>query len=157
MSRKWSNWILLSSKSLASLDNRIPAIYRIRLVHQSNEKAVVINRFLNKDSNGIIYIGKTTNLKRRLKFFVNAYQNTYNDNHSGGNLLHYLISNKIIENFRKKYFLQFSYIHIKSKKDIDNILTKEERKKLIEYFKKFGELPVLNSETPFRKDKKSYN
>lgn len=157
MSKEWSNWFLLSEDNLEKVGN-IPGIYRIKLVYKNNGKDKPIPRFLKEDKQGIIYIGETMKgLKRRLGFFKKAYLDDKYHPHSGGNLLHFIIK-KIIVDFEDKYELHFSYISFNKNTEsskLEEDLRKEEKKKLEEYFMEFGELPILNSETPFRKDQKN--
>jgi excinuclease UvrABC nuclease subunit len=56
-------------------------IYRI--IWGRSGKAVPIQRMLKKDANGILYIGRSKNLRSRLNQFYNvAFANS--NNHSGG-------------------------------------------------------------------------
>ncbi|MGE4357980.1 MAG: hypothetical protein AB7E08_05465, partial [Candidatus Omnitrophota bacterium] len=50
-------------------------VYKIRLFDKKMNKPVVIPRFQNQDSDGILMIGHTSNIRNRIQTFRRAYQN----------------------------------------------------------------------------------
>ncbi len=82
MSISWSDWKDINH----SANCNQPAIYRIRLAKEG--KPVQICRFLGTDKDGILCIGKTTNMDSRRKQFIKALIGTFG--HSEGNLLQIL-------------------------------------------------------------------
>ncbi|MEO0090556.1 MAG: hypothetical protein ABIK40_03710 [candidate division WOR-3 bacterium] len=142
---KWSQWKDLE-KEPCSYEKS--AIYKIRLSNHKG-KPIAIPRFLKKDKNGILMIGRTKNLKRRLNNFRRAVEKNISP-HSEGKKFHLIKSTR---NFKTQYGsnwrLEYSF-----KRLCKNQIKKEEEKTLKNYFKEYGELPVLNSILPKRKIQK---
>jgi len=112
-----------------------PGIYHIYCFNRNHP--IKIGRLLKADEKGILSIGSTKNLKRRLKQFV--YGSIKHSGHSSGNRYGYLnLANK-----RKlgSYELKFSF-EIKKKCEF------RESELLRGYMEKFGELPPLNNREP---------
>ncbi|OLS23919.1 MAG: hypothetical protein HeimC3_22620 [Candidatus Heimdallarchaeota archaeon LC_3] len=61
INNEWSDWGPINS----DINNKFSAVYEIRLKY-SNQG---IQRWLKEDSEGILCIGKTKNLKKRIKQF----------------------------------------------------------------------------------------
>jgi hypothetical protein len=127
-----------------------PAVYKIRL-KDNGGSVVSINRFLEKDEEGIPCIGETKNMEMRRKKFVRGIQ--YGTAHSEARLI-YLIKTHC-RMFKEKYArAQYEYCFEES-------ITKEEAKmkevKLAkDYVKLYGEVPPFNSAIPKRFDKESW-
>ena len=112
------------------------AIYKIVL------KGSPIERLLEKDTDGILVIGKTKNLKNRLKQFNNALGK--GKGHSEGNTL-FLIK----EQFDRKFKNPSLWYWYKEVRECD--LDKEEAEEIKQYMNVFGEVPSLNSNIPQKK------
>ncbi|MEO0096828.1 MAG: hypothetical protein ABIK78_01900 [candidate division WOR-3 bacterium] len=142
---KWSQWKYIE-KEPCSYEKS--AIYKIRLANCKG-KPITIPRFLKKDKNGILMIGKTENLRRRLNNFRRAVEKNISP-HSEGKMFHLIKSTK---NFKKhyesNYRLQYSFKKLNKTK-----IDEKEREALNDYLEKYGELPVLNSILPKRKIQK---
>ena len=79
----WSNW-----ENIENLpDYEGKGVYRIRLVDNKG-KSISIQRFLGEDKDGIIVIGKTKNIKTRLKQFYKVVIETKKYPHSEGLTIH---------------------------------------------------------------------
>lgn len=117
------------------------AIYKFRLLAKDN-KPLKIRRMLADDNSGILCIGKTTNMERRLKQFRSGVYNC--KGHSEGNLF-YLV---------KKYCKNFDYkpelIQYRFKAYAGADLELKEEKCIKRYIKSFGEVPPFNSAIPNR-------
>jgi len=140
----WYPSYLLNSKDYSDIPNK-PGIYII-----SNRK--IIGRVGGDDRKGIVYIGKSTNLRRRVKNFWDGY-------HSAGGYLyeHPIIAEKIMK------------MKIINEKDVDKGIGKlkiryatitdseklemAERAVMFAYIRRFGEAPPLNLNMPKRWDK----
>jgi hypothetical protein len=137
----WSNWKNIEIKS----NYYGCAVYQTRLVDGSG-KVISIDRFLRNDKDGIISIGKTKNMEERRRDFLRGINK--GSSHSSANLF-YLMKNNC-HNFKKKY--RNFQIQYRFKVVSDKNLEKEEEKLIKDYFKKFGELPLLNSSIPNKYD-----
>lgn len=90
-------------------------------------------RFGGKDKDGILYIGKSNNLKRRISNLRRGIINRNNEYHS--------VSKNYIKIFYKDKLNDLKVGYIVSDK---NNYTKLESEFLELYFKKYKDLPVLN-------------
>jgi hypothetical protein len=114
-----------------------PGVYIIYAYNKKN-KSIKINRFVECDEKGILYIGRTLkqNLSIRLKnFLLSSIKEKKTNNHSGGNKYNenYIIKRKLGEHILK---FQITYIGPDSKN--------KEATALKNYRNKFGEYPPLN-------------
>ena len=112
------------------------AIYKIRLKNQP------IERFLGKDKDGILAIGKTKKLKKRIKHFNKALE--IGKRHSAGRTL---FLNQ--EQFNRKFKYPSLWYSFRPVRECD--LSNEEAREIKQYMKVFGELPPLNSAIPQKK------
>jgi len=108
-----------------------------------NGKPIEIRRFLGIDRNGILCIGKTTQLASRRKQFIRGLGGIFG--HSEGNLLHILETISPIEVKFPDREYEYSYAVVAIG---DEDITEEEEIKA--YVKEFGEVPPLNSAIPNR-------
>ncbi len=99
-------------------------------------KGHVSNRYTKKDTTGLIYIGVSSNIQRRLINLKNGIKNHNSKTHS--------INKKIKFYFKEntdlsKYYIRYRYLdsHIDSKKTEKELIKK--------YFKMYLDLPILNS------------
>lgn len=122
--------------------HRGPAVYKVRLVDNDGKKQTprTICRFLVQDKEGIMFIGRTGDMEIRRQQMLLAIGNRHR--HSEMNHVYYINLYSTI-NFNAKQF-QYCYSQCLS---VDE--SKEKKEKLIKsYFKKFGEVPPLNSAIP---------
>ena len=130
---RWSKWKKFTEDNLKG-NPKEPGIYRIRI------QGIKISRFLGEDKNGILAIGKSNNIWRRLKSFFRSANGK--KGHSEGRTLYLILKNKKsgldIEN------LEYSYCLTKS----DEQAIEYEELEIKKYFNKFGEVPPLNSIIP---------
>ncbi len=140
---KWSNWIDILSVKGTKEPYRWAGVYKIRLV-DSGEHPVGIARFLDKDRDGIVAIGESVEVARRLGEFYRRYEG-HSSSHPGAERL-FLIRNRT--KFGKGVYndckIQFSARKLSNKAEAQE----EEARLLASYFKKCGELPPLNSIMP---------
>ncbi|MBA4383442.1 MAG: hypothetical protein C0410_01775 [Anaerolinea sp.] len=134
---EWLTWIKINESSNYSKC----AIYRIRIC--SKGKPEIIQRFLGKDGDGLLCIGKTTDMERRRKQFVRGLTGVFG--HSEANLLHILETVSPLGVMFKEREYEYSYARI-AKGDED----KAEEAEIKAYVKRFGEVPPLNSAIPDR-------
>ena len=112
-----------------------PGVYKIFLF--KNEKPITIQRFLENDDSGLVYIGAAgkTNLAYRLTCFMNSKRpDRKQNNHSGGKKIKV---NKRLSEFASELIFYYEVIKTKDAKE-------KERDMLKNYFMKFGEVPPLN-------------
>jgi len=140
---KWSNW-----KEIRRIDDvavlfKCPGVYRIRLTDQQ-EKAMKISRFLGVDKEGLLAIGESKNVSRRIRQFYRAYSGQ-SFAHSVAERLFVLLFKRVnSESMLKNSRLEFSCMKLKDKAEAQI----HEERSLKTYFKEFGELPPLNSSLP---------
>ena len=125
---------LLNREKIADLPEN-PGVYRIYAY--SNEEPIEINRFANKDKQGLLYIGRTKNLKARLNnFLLSSDTNKRTHNHSGA--LKYR-NNHIIREALKNHTICFEYFELD-----EDVIKNKETELLNQYSSLFGEYPPLN-------------
>jgi hypothetical protein len=109
-------------------------VYHIRCF--KNNKVININRVLGIDNDGILYIGKSDNLRERLRMLqrvlnpklkatAHTFGTKYNDN----------------KNLKIAFPLKTLFVSIEVAEEPKNL----ESKLLDKYFIKFGEVPPFNS------------
>ena len=139
MTNKWTDWLNINDKC----NYQGPAVYKVRLTN-ANGKACTLARLLTADKEGIMCIGHTSNMKQRRAQFVSAINRA--SGHSEMNLVYYLRDHTNFSNRFKDANFQYSFCKCYG---VAEIKSKEEQ--LIKaYFKKFGEVPPLNSAIPNR-------
>ena len=137
----WSDW----QKLVQPASYNGPAVYRIRLCDSG--VTVSIKRFLGSDDDGLLCIGKASNLERRRKQFISGTTN--GGGHSEANLLHILEKvTSLSANYPNREY-EYSYVKVNNPGEEDLL----EEKHIKAYVKRFGEVPPLNSAIPNRYDK----
>jgi hypothetical protein len=111
-------------------------LYQIRMVSPSN-KPFRIPRLVGVDDGGIIYIGKSVELRTRIGNF-------YSGKHSGGGMYNLVRLKLGRHRPYKNYLLQYRYMKISDEK----VMEDTERNVLRRYFRKYCELPPFNSTVP---------
>ncbi len=134
----WSEWKDIEKKS----DYKECGIYKIRL-SDLNKKPIEIHRFLNNDREGILLIGRTTNIDRRIGYFYGAMKGKRYA-HLEGKRLHRIIIDTCFPKKFKVCKIQYSFKQLQTED-----MTKIEEKQLMNlYFCKYGEVPPLNNNLP---------
>lgn len=117
-----------------------PGIYKI-IACDEYSKRLNINRFLGSDIEGIIYIGKSNNLRKRLKKIRSGILNT--DKLNTGH-----IATRRIKNYSNiQYFFRNHQIFVEVEYCTNDDEAKTIEKKYLEdYTNIFGERPPLNKQ-----------
>jgi hypothetical protein len=136
----WSKWKDIEQKA----DYKGCGVYKIRLA-DSNKKPIEIHRFLGHDNEGILQIGRSTNIERRIGYFHGAMKGK-NYAHAEGERLNYIIENTCFLERYKDCNVQYSFKKLENEREVKA----EEKHLLIIYFKIFGEVPPLNNNLPGR-------
>jgi hypothetical protein len=109
-------------------------VYKIQCIQ--NKKPIKINRVLGIDDQGILYIGKSVNLRERLRILKRSLnQKTKVTGHTFGKKY---FENKKLEKIFPLNSLYVSFITTSEPKTRETEL-------LNKYFAKFGEVPPFNS------------
>ena len=137
MKVKWTSW----QKFGTPAGTNGPGVYKIRLLARG--KPQTIPRFLGQDPSGLLSIGVSGNLERRLRDFLRGLDK--GRGHSEANLLNLLRTHASLERKVGPYSFQYSYKSYNHKKALalESMLIKQ-------YVKRFGEVPPLNSAIPDR-------
>ena len=140
---KWSNWKEIWRIDDIAASFKCPGVYEIRLVdRQAN--ATRIPRFLGVDKEGLLAIGESKNVSRRIRQFYRAYSGQ-SSAHSLAERLFVLLFKRInSSSMLKNSRLEFSCMKLRDKAEAQI----HEERLLKMYFKEFGELPPLNSSLP---------
>lgn len=146
MNMNWSSWKNIDESS----GHYSHAVYEVRLVNTQGT-SVAINRFLDKDEEGLLSIGMTTNMERRRKQFISGEDRC--QGHSEGNLLFFL---KEYSRFKTKHIMP-KYQYRFQKVNSEDEAKRKERKLIKDYVKQYGEVPPLNSAIPGRYDEMSWD
>lgn len=110
-------------------------LYQIRMV-DNRGSPLTIPRIKGKDANGILYMGKSVNLRPRIEAF-------YRGGHSGGGYYYRMYLRLVRYRPFRNHSLQFRTMSIQK----SNLLDRE-RGMLQGYLRKFCELPPYNSTVP---------
>lgn len=135
MEAKWSKWLRFEVKELSTIPEK-EAIYQFRCVDEKGTP-LMISRLKGKDSNGIIYIGSSENLKNRIKGFSKTVEKKDRSRHAAAWTYCSFNYSSIFPARR----LQFRY-------KVTPNTTTSEFDLLLGYRKKFMDLPPLNSNRP---------
>jgi hypothetical protein len=143
----WSKWRDISSINNFTKElSKVPGVYKIRL-SDSAGRSHPIGRLLGIDKKGVLAIGESANLARRIKEFYKAYIGDKFMRHSVGDRL-FLVWVCQYSHFKTTYQnnskVQFIVMKLNNKTEAET----EEERLLKEYFKTYGELPPLNSLLP---------
>jgi hypothetical protein len=117
-----------------------PGVYQVKLVKK--ERLVKIGRLSGTDCEGILSIGSTDNLRRRLTEFLRASEGKRG--HSEGTKWWLA---KVFNPKLREPRLVFKYKTEKSEK----IARNREKKEIQRYLRKYGEPPPLNGAIPRRR------
>lgn len=106
---RWNEWIDLEKNA----SYKGCGVYKIRLTH-SKDYPIEISRFLDKDKDGIIQIGNSKDIEKRIKCFRSAMEGK-GCAHAGGQRLNLI---KKYTNFIVRYNdckIQYSFKKLRSK------------------------------------------
>jgi hypothetical protein len=131
-------WKMLSEPT----GHHAAAAYAVRLLNQGS--VVSIPRFLGVDAEGLLTIGKTTDLEERRRRFVRG--SSKGRGHSSGNTLFFLNFVGVFQKFFREPSYQIAFKPVATDLDarrLESDLTKN-------YMIRFGEGPPLGSVIPDR-------
>jgi len=135
---RWNEWIDIEKNA----SYKSYGIYKIRLADLEGYP-IEIPRFLVKDKDGILQIGRSKDIERRIKRFRGAMEGK-GYAHAEGKRLNLI---KKYTNFKGRYNnckIQYSF-----KKFQNEIEARKEEERLLKYyFKSHGEVPPLNNNLP---------
>jgi hypothetical protein len=140
MPETWLGWTTFHEADDLKLLGWVLGVYANRLLGANNKNPEEIGRLLRVDKAGILQIGVSKQLGKRLLAFFNSYLNGAHS-HSEGERLCLL-----------RLYTQFEHVYVESSLQyntkwtpyIEQVRVEEERL-LKSYFKRFGELPPLNN------------
>lgn len=134
---KWQDWKGVREEC----QHKAYAIYEFRIIDQEG-RVVSIPRFAREDQEGILCIGKASNMARRLKQFRTGVEKC--NGHSEAKLIH--LVNKHCDNFS----IDLSKVQYRYCKCSESELDQIEEEHIKAYVKKYGEVPPFNSSIPKR-------
>ena len=134
----WSRW----SDLTARCPQNGPAVYEIRVC--ASGIPLRVGRFLRTDMRGILCIGMTTNVRRRIRDFIKGLSRGLG--HSEANLLHRLEQATALGRLIWRRSYEYRFIAVDSKTEACRL----EERLIKRYVKRFGEVPPLNSVIPNR-------
>ena len=135
---KWSKWEEVENNTRCDRCG----VYKIRLTN-SKESPIDIPRFLDKDEDGILEIGNSEDIQRRIKYFRGAAKGKKYP-HTAGRRLSSIKKHTSFVKLYNGYKIQYSFKKLQNK----NKAMREEERLLKLYFRKFGEVPPLNNNLP---------
>jgi len=121
------------------------AVYKIRLA-DSNGSPIKIPRFLDKDEDGILVIGQSENIERRIGYFRGAMEGKEYA-HAEGQRMHLIKNFPSFMESHSDCKIQYSFKNLPSKSEAE----REEERLLKCYFKRYGEVPPVNNNLPGEK------
>ena len=125
---------------------KVCAVYRIRLVKTKN-KPISVSRFLGSDKEGVLCIGRASNMQNRRTQFVSGSKG-----HSEGRLLCFLRKYSGLQRKYPRVPLEYQYVTTGSVRE-----SKRQEEELIKkYVREYGEVPPLNSTIPGRERSDSW-
>ncbi len=135
MEKLWTDWKKFLIEELSEIPVK-EGVYQLRCVDKAG-LPIKVSRLTGDDSEGIIYIGSSTNLKIRIKGFWKTIQNRDISRHAAG----WTFCSFGYDSIFRPDMLQFRYKVTKS-------ITTSEFDLMIDYRKRFMDLPPLNSNRP---------
>jgi hypothetical protein len=136
MSSYWKNLQNLASNKFPGIENK-PGIYFIRW--KKDESPVIINRLGGSDSNGLLYIGESKDLRERFQRIWRGIKKVHKTNETPNTLSKRIFFCKLHEEINSdEYEIAWQYLSIKIEAQV------QEAAALKLYTEKFRELPPLN-------------
>ncbi|PKV51337.1 hypothetical protein ATE84_3412 [Aquimarina sp. MAR_2010_214] len=127
----YDNWADIEDQNI---DSSISGIYFLQ--RYNNDEIIPISRLIGKDNQGILYIGKSENLTRRLGTLINLINGTSTTGKHSMGLRYQEI--EVFQKHLKPENIKLRIIFCDNPRDIESSM-------LLEYLYKFGELPPLNN------------
>jgi hypothetical protein len=141
MTEEWRGWDHVGYIDDLKFMYHWPGVYSVRLIDAPSEAPIPIGRFLRADETGTILIGVSDDLGDRLSKFYHSYLEDART-HSEGRRFHLV---RMLCKFEEEMYPNASMqFRVKRIPDVEQAKYEEERL-LKSYFKRFGELPPLNS------------
>ncbi len=143
---KWSKW--LDIDRFAEIPS-LPGVYGIRLIALPDNSPVPIPRFLHTDKEGVLAIGESKYLRRRIRQFYRVIEERKGFlRHSAGDrlFLNLVFGHASSQAFFNDRGFQVSFSTVQDKVGAQRL----EELILKVYFVQFGELPPLNNSMPDR-------
>jgi len=134
----WNEWLDLEKNA----SYKSCGVYKIRLT-DLKDCSIEISRFLDNDKDGILQIGSSKDIEKRIKYFRGAMEGKRRA-HAEGKRFNLI---KKYTNFIRRYDnckIQYSFMRLGNEIEA----WKEEERLLMCYFKKHGEVPPLNNNLP---------
>jgi hypothetical protein len=132
MGINWSDWKKFNKNELAILPEK-EGVYEFRCV-DNNGFPKIISRLLDRDPEGIIYIGKSENLWSR----INAFWKTIIKRDRSRHAAAWTYCSYGYESLFPPNSLQFRFLEFENPEDLEFDL-------LLQYFRKYRDLPPLNT------------
>lgn len=129
---EWTEWESFKEGKIREIPERA-GIYQFRCLDEEG-KPILISRLRKKDALGIIYIGQTENLQRRINNFWKTITRRERSLHAAG----WTYISCCYDELFPPENLQFRYKVTKNSIDEEFML-------LLSYLKEFRDLPPLNS------------
>ncbi len=132
--------------SILSNLSESPGVYKLILYH-SNGQVAPIPRFSCTDLEGVLYIGKTKNMKQRLRDMCDAFHNE-NSRHKHGSMEKFFRSRATQQTWGTDPTFRIKYLPMVGSEDQDWLEAKaivKERCEIRQYWQRFGEVPPLNA------------
>ena len=133
MGYRWQGPILLSAQPWPGVDST-PGVYRVRIFN-TDGKPSPIRRALGVDTDGILDIGESNNLRKRLREFWGCARGKYYPHSAGIEYRKW----KLDQHWPLEQ-LHFDFIHVREKADAEKL----ELRMIDNYRKQFYDRPPLN-------------
>ncbi|MBL7210124.1 MAG: hypothetical protein ISS52_08500 [Dehalococcoidia bacterium] len=140
---EWSDWLDIAlCKEMGRL-YRWCGVYRVRLADVEGSP-IEIPRLLATDRDGILAIGESVKIARRIREFHNGFEGRRPEHPAAEKLFLARCFTDFEKRIYKNHRIQFAARKLNDKSEAQ----KEEARLLKSYFEKCGELPPLNSCMP---------
>ena len=135
---RWNEWVDIEENA----SYKSNGVYKIRLADLKG-CTIEIPRFLDNDKDGILQIGRSKDIKRRIRSFRGAMEGKEYANVEGKRLNLVKKYTNFIGRY-KNFKIQYSFEKLQ-----DEIEVRKEEERLLKcYFKRHGEVPPLNNNLP---------
>ncbi len=136
MSLGWKNLQRLASNKFPGIESK-PGVYFIRWTR--NENPVILNRLGGSDSNGLLYIGESKDLRRRFQRIWRGIKKVHKTTKTTNTLSRRIVFCKLHEEINSdEYEIIWQHLSTKIEAQV------QEAAALKLYTEKFKELPPLN-------------
>jgi hypothetical protein len=143
MSVGWENLQNLASNNFHGVENK-PGIYFIRW--KKGENPVTINRLGGSDSNGLLYVGESKDLRRRFQRIWRGIEKVHKTSETPDTLSRRIVLCNLHKEIKSdEYEITWQYLSTKIEAQVQTAAA------LKLYIEKFRELPPLNLQVCTRK------